>query len=51
VAKHAAETVPAIGGFLGWLVFALCSAVVGLVVGGVIFGALHLIPKKKAAEH
>ena len=50
-AAHAAGTVPGLGGFLHWLTFAALSAVVGLVVGGVIVGVLHLIPKKKPAAH
>jgi hypothetical protein len=29
---------------------AASSAVVGLIVGGVIVGVLHLIPRKKAAH-
>lgn len=46
--KHAAEGVAGIGGALGWLAFAVASAVVGLVVGGIIVGVLHLIPRKQA---
>ena len=37
-------------GLFGWLGQALASAVVGFVVGGVIVGVLHLIPRKKAAH-
>jgi len=48
--SHAAAGVPGIGGFTGWLAFAAGSAVVGLMVGGVIVGVLHLIPRKKAAH-
>jgi len=50
VAKHAAEGVAGIGGILGWLTFAIASAVVGLVIGGIIVGILHLIPRKKHAH-
>ncbi|WP_374468397.1 DUF808 domain-containing protein [Phenylobacterium sp.] len=45
--RHAAETLPGVGGAAGWLAFALGSAVVGLVVGGLIVGVLHLIPRRK----
>lgn len=38
-------------GLFGWLGQALGSAVVGFVVGGIIVGVLHLIPKRKKAAH
>ncbi len=44
-----AGTLPGVGAVAGWLAFALVSAAVGLVVGGAIVGAVHLIPRKKAA--
>ena len=44
-----AGTLPGLGGLAGWTAFALVSAVVGLVVGGVIVGVVHLIPKRKKA--
>jgi predicted DNA repair protein MutK len=47
VAEGAAHAVPAIGGFLDWLVNAIGGAIVGLVVGGIIVGMLHLFPSKK----
>jgi len=50
---HAAGAlVPAISGFVDWLVFALGSAIVGLVIGGVIAFAVHQIRqgRKPAAE-
>jgi uncharacterized protein len=46
--RHLAETLPGVGGFAGWTAFALGSAVVGFVLGAVIVGALHLMPKRKA---
>jgi predicted DNA repair protein MutK len=46
--SHAAATVPGIGPLTGWLAFAAGSAVVGMIVGGVIAGLLHLVPRKKA---
>jgi predicted DNA repair protein MutK len=48
-ASHWAAAVPGVGPVTGWLAFAAGSAVVGLVVGGVIVGALHLIPKRAGA--
>jgi predicted DNA repair protein MutK len=45
---HWAHGVPGVGAITGWFAFALGSAVVGLVVGGIIVAALHLIPRKKA---
>ncbi|MBS0502820.1 MAG: DUF808 domain-containing protein [Proteobacteria bacterium] len=35
------------GGFAGWVVTAIGSGLVGLVIGGVIAGALHLLPVKR----
>ncbi|MFZ0267790.1 DUF808 domain-containing protein [Caulobacter sp.] len=49
-ASHWAAQVPGIGVVTGWLAMAACSAVVGLIVGGVIVGVIHLIPRKKAAH-
>jgi predicted DNA repair protein MutK len=34
------------GGALGWLVNTAVSAVVGLVVGAVVVGAMHLVPRR-----
>ena len=42
-----ASTIPAVGGFAGWLVETLCSALVGLLVGFVVVGVVHFIPKRK----
>jgi predicted DNA repair protein MutK len=47
IAQGAALAMPAIGGFLHWTVTAIGGAIVGLVVGGIIVGALHLLPSKK----
>lgn len=46
-ASHWAGAVPAIGPVTGWLTFAVGSAIVGLVIGSVIAGALHLLPHRK----
>jgi hypothetical protein len=48
---HAAGSVPLIGPVTGWLATAAASAVVGLVVGGIIVAILHLIPRGKRAAH
>jgi predicted DNA repair protein MutK len=48
-ASHWAAQVPAVGPLSGWLAYAVGSAIVGLIVGGLIVGALHLIPKRKTA--
>jgi len=49
--EHGTAAIPMIGGLAGWLAFALASAAVGFVVGGVIVGAMHLIPRKRRAAH
>ncbi|HZV85639.1 MAG TPA: DUF808 family protein, partial [Brevundimonas sp.] len=47
----AAGRVPLIGPVTGWLATAATSAIVGLVVGGVIVAIMHLIPRGKRAAH
>ena len=47
-ASHWAGALPGIGGVAGWIAFAMASALVGLAVGGVIAGAIHLAPRRKA---
>jgi predicted DNA repair protein MutK len=42
---HVARQTPLVGPFAGWLAFALASAVMGLVVGAVILGALTLVQR------
>lgn len=43
--------VAGVGGFLAWCVNTLASALIGLVVGVVIVGVLHVIPRRtKAAQ-
>ena len=41
--SHWAGAVPGVGGATGWLAFAAGSAVVGLIVGGVIVGVVHAV--------
>lgn len=45
VTQGAAQAIPAIGGLLDWLVNAIGGAIVGLVIGGIVVGALHLFKK------
>ncbi|MBO9545068.1 DUF808 domain-containing protein [Caulobacter sp.] len=47
--SHWAHGVPGIGAVTSWLAFALGSAVVGLVVGGVLAGLMHLWHHRKGA--
>ena len=46
---HWVGQVPVASGAASWIAHALFSAVVGIVVGGLIVGALHLIPKRRKA--
>src|SRR5690349_14485955 len=46
--EHLVDGVPAIGGVLAWLVNTACSAVVGLVVGGVIATVVGWLPFGKS---
>jgi predicted DNA repair protein MutK len=48
LAVSAGEAVPAAQAVVEWVVGALGSALVGIVVGGVIVAAFHLWPRKKA---
>lgn len=55
---HAEEAVHhatgAVGGFLGWLTNTALSAVVGIIVGSIVVGILHVLPlpgKKDAHAH
>jgi predicted DNA repair protein MutK len=50
--EAAAHALPAVGGVVSWVVETLGSAVLGIVVGMIIVGVMHLIPRrKKAAAH
>ena len=42
-----AGSVPMVGMITGWAAGALASAGVGLALGAVIVGVLHLIPRKR----
>lgn len=45
-----AHAVPGIGGFLAWLADTIVSAIVGLIVGFIIVGIMHLIPRRKKSH-
>jgi predicted DNA repair protein MutK len=47
--SHWAEGAPAVGAITGWAAFALGSAVVGFVIGGVVAGLVHLWKHRKGA--
>lgn len=47
--SHWAGQVPGVGAATGWLAFALGSAVVGLAIGGVLAGVMHLWHHRKGA--
>ena len=46
--SHAAGALPVIGPIAGWLAFAVASGVIGLIVGAIIAGLLHLLPLPSA---
>lgn len=48
-AAHWAGALPG-GAVTGWLAFALASAALGLVLGGLIVGALRLVPKRRPSR-
>ena len=50
IAEVAGHAVPFAQGFVEWLVGAIGAGICGLIVGAVIAGVLHLVPKKKAAH-
>ncbi|MFZ3005945.1 MAG: DUF808 domain-containing protein [Phenylobacterium sp.] len=49
--SHWAGGVPRVGAVTGWLAFAAGSAVVGLAVGAVIVGVVHLVQKVRGGGH
>ena len=44
-----ADTVPALGGLLAWLVNTLASAIIGLAVGALVVAIMHLVPRRTRA--
>jgi uncharacterized protein len=48
LAESAAHAVPVARGFVEWLVNTIGAGLVGLVIGGIIVGALHVLPGRKA---
>ncbi len=49
--EHTAGALPVVGGLAGWLGFAIASAAVGFVVGGIVVAGLRLVPRKRKAAH
>ena len=49
--SHAAAGVPVVGPVTAWLATAGASAVVGLVVGGLIVAVLHMVPRGERPAH
>jgi uncharacterized protein len=47
---EAAQLLPAVGGTIEWLVNTAASAVLGLILGAVVVGVLHVRPKRRAAS-
>jgi uncharacterized protein len=45
------HAVQGVGGLLAWLLNTAVSAVVGLIVGSVVVGIMHVLPFGKKAEH
>jgi hypothetical protein len=41
----------AVGGVAGWLVNTVLSAVLGLVVGGLVLALMHLVPQRNKTVH
>ncbi len=48
IISHAAAVVPGVGAITGWAAMAAAYGVFGLIVGALIAGIVHLIPKRKA---
>lgn len=44
--SHWARSAPVVGVVTGWMAMAAGSAVVGIIVGGVVVGVVHLVPRK-----
>lgn len=44
-AVHSIETIPAIGGVLGWMTPVLIDALAGIVAGGIVMGAVEVVSK------
>ncbi|AXJ95114.1 MULTISPECIES: DUF808 domain-containing protein [unclassified Sphingomonas] len=49
VAERAGQAVGALESAITWLVSAIGSALIGIVIGGAIVGALHLLPRRRAS--
>jgi len=51
IVEEQVHAVPAVGGVLAWLTNTLASALVGLAVGAVVAGLMHLRPRRAEAKH
>lgn len=49
-AHHAAEALPFAAGAVNWIVSAIGSAIIGLIIGAALVGVLHFLPGRKAAH-
>ncbi len=49
-AHHAGEAMAVAGGAVAWIIGAIGSAIVGLIVGAAIVGVLHLLPRRGASH-
>ncbi|WP_314374077.1 DUF808 domain-containing protein [Sphingomonas paucimobilis] len=49
-ARHAAEALPFAAGAVSWIVSAIGSAIIGLIIGAALVGVLHFLPGRKAAH-
>jgi predicted DNA repair protein MutK len=49
--EDAGHAAPFAGGFVEWLLFAIGSGIVGLIVGGIVVALLHLFKRGKPAAH
>ncbi|MDN5797192.1 MAG: DUF808 domain-containing protein [Intrasporangium sp.] len=50
VLEETGHAVPGVGAILGWLMGTIGSAIFGLVVGALIVGLLHLVPRRGSAQ-
>lgn len=49
--EGAVQGVAGVGGLLAWLANTVASALLGLVVGGLIVAVMHLLPRREPAAH
>jgi predicted DNA repair protein MutK len=49
--EEAVHGMAGVGGLVAWLVNTVLSAMLGLVVGGIVVAVLHVVPRKEPAAH